>query len=172
MKKDFRVQKLVVLSVSIAMEIVLSRFLSFSTWNMKIGFGFVPVAAAAILLGPAEAAVCGALGDFLGATLFPIGQYWPGFTLTAALTGLVFGLFFHREQTSIRVVPAVLINQFVLGLLLNTYWISMLYGSPYKALLATRIVQSVLLSVIQIAGILVVANVLRRIKPSLAIMEG
>ena len=171
MKKDFRVQKLVVLSVSIAMEIVLSRFLSFSTWNMKIGFGFVPVAAAAILLGPAEAAVCGALGDFLGATLFPIGQYWPGFTLTAALTGLVFGLFFHREQTSIRVVPAVLINQFVLGLLLNTYWISMLYGSPYKALLATRIVQSVLLSVIQIAGILVVANVLRRIKPSLAIME-
>ena len=171
MKKDFRVQKLVVLSVLIAMEIVLSRFLSFSTWNMKIGFGFVPVAAAAILLGPAEAAVCGALGDFLGATLFPIGQYWPGFTLTAALTGLVFGLFFHREQTPIRVVPAVLINQFVLGLLLNTYWISLLYGTSYQVLLLRRVAQSVILSVLQIAVILVLANVLHRIKPSLPAME-
>ena len=171
MKKGISVQKLVILGALVAMEVVLSRFLSINTWNTKIGFGFIPVAAAAILLGPGEAAVCGGLADFLGATLFPIGPYFPGFTVTAALTGLVFGLFFHKEQTPLRVVPAVLINQFILGLLVNSYWISLLYGSPFKGLLATRVHQSIILSVVQIAGILVVAKVLKRIKPSLPAME-
>ena len=171
MKKGMSVQKLVILGVLVAMEVVLSRFVSISTWNMKIGFAFIPVAAAAILLGPVEAAVCGGLADFLGATLFPIGTYFPGFTATAALTGLVFGLFFHKEQTPQRVIPAVLINQFVLGLLINTYWISLLYGSSFKALFATRIVQSAILTVVQTAGILVLAKVLQRVKPSLPAME-
>lgn len=171
MKKGINVQKLVIMGVLVAMEIVLSRFLSFNTWNTKIGFGFIPIAAAAILMGPVEAAVCGGLADFLGATLFPIGAYFPGFTATAALTGLVFGLFFHKEQTPLRVVPAVLINQFILGLLVNTYWISVLYGSPFKELLVTRVTQSVVLSIVQIAGILALANLLKRIKPSLPAME-
>ena len=171
MKKGISVQKLVIMGVLVAMEIVLSRFLSFNTWNTKIGFGFIPIAAAAILLGSVEAAVCGGLADLLGATLFPIGAYFPGFTATAALTGLVFGLFFHKEQTPLRVVPAVLINQFILGLLVNTYWISVLYGSPFKELLVTRVTQSVILSIIQIAGILVLAKVLQRVKPSLPAME-
>ena len=170
MKKGISVQRLVILGVLIAMEIVLSRFLSFSTWNTKIGFGFVPVAAAAIRLGPAEAAICGGMADFLGAVLFPIGPYFPGFTATAALTGLVFGLFFHKEQTPVRVVCAVLINQFILGLLVNSYWISLLYGSPYKALLATRIYQSLILSVVQIAGILALSKILKRIGKSLPAM--
>ena len=170
MKKGISIQRLVILGALIAMEVVLSRFLSFSTWNTKIGFGFIPVAAAAILLGPAEAAVCGGMADFLGATLFPIGPYFPGFTATAALTGLVFGLFFHREQTPVRVVCAVLINQFILGLLVNSYWISLLYGSPYKALLATRIYQSLILSVVQIAGILALSKILKRIGKSLPAM--
>ena len=171
MKKGISVQKLVILGVLVAMEIVLSRFLSFNTWSTKIGFGFIPVAAAAILMGPVEAAVVGGLADFLGATLFPIGAYFPGFTATAALTGLVFGLFFHKEQTPLRVIPAVLINQFILGFLVNSYWISLLYGSPFKELLATRVTQSVLLSVVQTAGILVLAKVLQRIKPSLPATE-
>ncbi len=171
MKKGISVQRLVILGVLIAMEVVLSRFVSISTWNIKIGFAFIPVAAAAILMGPVEAAVCGGLADFLGATLFPIGTYFPGFTVTAGLTGFVFGLFFHREQTPARVIPAVLINQFILGLLINSYWISLLYGSPYKALLATRIVQSLILTVVQTAGILVLGKLLQRIKPSLPAME-
>jgi ECF transporter S component (folate family) len=171
MKKGNSVQRLVILGALIAMEVVLSRFVSISTWNIKIGFAFIPVAAAAILMGPVEAAVCGGLADFLGATLFPIGTYFPGFTVTAGLTGFVFGLFFHREQTPARVIPAVLINQFILGLLINSYWISLLYGSPYKALLATRLVQSLILTVVQTAGILVLGKVLQRIKPSLPAME-
>ncbi|MBR3054062.1 MAG: folate family ECF transporter S component, partial [Firmicutes bacterium] len=152
------------MAVLIAVEIVLSRFLSISAWNTKIGFAFVPVVIAAVLLGPVYAGIVGAVVDLLGAVLFPIGAYFPGFTLTAFLTGLVYGLFLHKEQTVLRVIGAVAINQGILSLFLNTFWISVLYGSPFKPLLITRLPQTGILTVVQIVVIIVIAKVIPRIK--------
>ena len=155
---------LVLLAVLTAMEIVLSRFLSINTWNLKIGFSFIPVVVAAMLYGPAGGACVAALGDFLGAILFPIGPYFPGFTFTALLTGIVFGLFLRRKQTPLRTVIAVLINQLGLSLLLNTFWISVLYKSPYFPTLLSRIPQCAVLIPVQIALILAFSHALRRLK--------
>ena len=146
-------KSLTVIAMLTAMEIVLNRFFSINAWNIKIGFSFVPVVAAAILYGPQDAGTVGALGDFIGAILFPIGAYFPGFTLTAFLTGLVFGFFLHKRQKVLFTVAAVGINQFILSLFLNTLWISALYGSPYMPLLGTRIFQTLLLFVVQVAVI-------------------
>ena len=144
---------LTVIAMLTAMEIVLNRFFSINAWNIKIGFSFVPVVAAAILYGPLAAGTVGALGDIIGAILFPIGAYFPGFTLTAFLTGLVFGLFLHKRQKVLFTVAAVGINQFILSLFLNTLWISVLYGSPYLPLFGTRIFQTLLLFAVQVAVI-------------------
>lgn len=148
MKKE-SLQRLTRLALLIAMEIILSRFCSLSAWNIKIGFSFLPVAVAAVLYGPLAAGIVGGLGDFIGAILFPIGAYFPGFTLTAFLTGIVLGLCLHKSQSVRRVLGAVAINQLFLSLLLNTLWISILYGSPYGALLLTRIVQCTVLGPVQ-----------------------
>ena len=137
----FSTRTLTTLAMLTALEIVLSRFLSLNAWNIKIGFNFVPVVAAAILYGPIGAGLVAALGDFLGALLFPIGTYFPGFTLTAFLT-----------------VAAVGINQLILSLFLNTLWISILYGSPYGPLLATRLVQCLILTAVQLIGIPLIAK--------------
>lgn len=158
----FNTKTLTIMSLLIALEIVLSRFLSFSAWNMKIGFSFVPVVIAAILLGPLQAGLVGALSDFIGAILFPIGAYFPGFTLTTFLTGAVFGLFLHKQQDLKRILTAVLVNQFVLSLFLNTLWISVLYGTPYVPLLATRVVQCLILTAVQLICIQAISKILKR----------
>ncbi len=163
----FNTRTLTTLALLTTMEIVLSRFLSISAWNMKIGLSFVPIVAAAILCGPLAAGVVAALGDFIGAILFPIGAYFPGFTLTAFLSGVVFGLFLHEKQDWPQCIAAVGINQFVLSLFLNTLWISILYGSPYGPLLAARIVQCVILTAVQLIGIRVVSRALRAAGESL-----
>lgn len=150
-KKNSRTVSL--MGVLIASEIVLSRFASISAWNIKIGFGFVPLVIAAMLLGPVKAGVVGALSDFLGATLFPIGAYFPGFTFTALCTGIIYGVFLYKKETFLRISIAVGINQLIFGLLLNTLWISVLYGSPYGALLMTRIIQCTILIPVQIVVI-------------------
>ena len=152
---------LTILGVLTAMEVVLNRFLSINAWNIKIGFSFIPVVIAAMLFGPLGGGAVGALGDFLGAILFPIGAYFPGFTLTAFLMGAVFGLFLKKEQTLPRAAAAAGINQFILGLFLNTFWISLLYGSPYLPLLSTRVMQSALLTAVQVVVIPLLARALR-----------
>ena len=156
------VRTITLIGVLTALEIVLSRFCSINTWNLKIGFNFVPVALAGMILGPIPAAIVAALGDFLGAILFPIGPYFPGFTLTAFLTGLVFGLLLHKKQTAPRIAAAVLVNQFVLSFLLNSLWVSILYVSPFVPLLATRIVQCAVLTPVQFIVLLLIAQILRR----------
>ena len=161
-KFRFNTRTLTTLALLTAIEIILSRFLSINAWNIKIGFSFVPIVVAAILYGPIEAGVVAALGDFLGAILFPIGAYFPGFTLTAFLTGCVFGLFLHGKQGWLNTVAAIGINQFVLSLFLNTLWISILYGSPYVPLLATRIVQCLLLAAVQFVCIPVIRKTIYR----------
>lgn len=131
-----KIRVLVFLAFLAALEIVLNRFCSFNTLGVKIGFSFVPVIIAAILFGPLGAAAVNGVGDFLGAILFPIGPYHPGFTLCAALMGVVSGLFLYRKSSVgkkrlffANILPSVLINNLVFGLCINTLWISMLYSS-------------------------------------------
>ena len=152
----------------IALEIVLSRFLAINAWNIKIGFNFVPIVAAAILYGAVPAGIVAAMGDFLGALLFPIGAYFPGFTLTAFLMGLVFGLFLHDKQTIPRTLGAVGINQLILSLFLNSLWISILYSSPYRPLLATRVVQCAILAPVQVIIITLMMQALGRYRKATA----
>lgn len=146
----FSTSDIALMGVLIAAEVVLSRFLSISLWNMKIGFAFVPLVIGAMMLGPLKAGIIALVADFLGAMLFPIGTYFPGFTLSAFLRGLTFGIFLYKDQDLKKISLAVLINQIFFSLLLNTLWISILYGSPYKAVFVSRLPQTALLIVAQI----------------------
>lgn len=152
-KPRFSGHSIVLMGLLIGIEIILSRFFSFSAWNMKIGFAFLPVVIAAIALGPVNAGVVAGLADFIGALLFPIGTYFPGFTLTAFLTGAVYGAFLYRRQTLVRVLLAVGFNQLVLSLLLNSLWVSVLYSSPYLPLIVTRTAQVAVMIPVQIVVI-------------------
>ena len=147
-----------VTGILIAIEIVLANYLQIHTWDMKIGFGFVPVVAAAILYGPLAAGLVGAIGDIISAFLFPVGQYFPGFTVTAFLTGAIFGLFLHKRESILSVVFSVLITQAVISQFVNTFFISVLYGNPYWPLFVTRLVQTGVMSAVQIVFVLLMVK--------------
>lgn len=135
MNKKFSPYVIVYSSLLIALEIVLNRFCSINTAGWKIGFGFVPIIIAAAMFGPVTAAVVYGLSDLIGALLFPIGAYFPGFTVSAAIMGAVYGLFLYKktDEKKIRFFPNIIIpvlfNNIVLGLFINTMWVSVLYGS-------------------------------------------
>lgn len=151
--KKFNTKDLVLISILVALNIVLSRFLSISAWNVKVGFTFVTLFVAAYLYGPLVAGLVGSLGDLIGALLFPIGAYFPGFTLTAFLMGFVFGIFLHKNYRTKNIIISCLINEIVLSLFLNTLWIKILYNSNYFALLSTRLIQAIVMSFVEICFI-------------------
>lgn len=159
-------RRLVILAMMVAANIVLSRFLSISLWNLKIGFAFVPVVIAAILYGPVAGGLVGAVGDYIGATLFPIGQYFPGFTATAFLVGAAYGFFLHKKQDTVRIFSAVLLTECIGSLLLNTLWISLLFGAPFAALLPPRIVQCIVMGTVEVLVIRAAAGYLPVLRPA------
>ena len=142
MDRSSKTTKIILIAFFIAVEIVLTRFLSINTGIVRIGFGFLPVALLGIMYGPLWAGAAYAIGDILGMMIFPSGAYFPGFTLSAFLTGLVFGLVLYKKDiTWTRVLIASLIVVLGINLCLDTFWLHILMGQGYMAMLPARILK-------------------------------
>ena len=124
------IEKLTIAAMLVALQVVLANVLQVPLMEKQYNFGFIPIAAAGALLGAPWAMAVGALGDFLGAHIFPQGAYFPGFTLTNLLVGLVCGLVLYRKKPSlIRCIIVVAVSLAGLNLFLNSLWLSILYSS-------------------------------------------
>ena len=129
MHKNQTVRLITFTALLIALGVILDR-LSVLNPGWKIGFGFIPVVVAAVLYGPSVAAIVYALSDLLAALLFPIGPYFPGFTVCAAVMGAVYGLFLYGKKVKFfpNIILPTIINCLI-GLFVNTIWVSILYYS-------------------------------------------
>lgn len=144
-KKSFTTQ-LVVMALLIALEIILTRFLSIETPTLRIGFGFLPVAIMAILYGPWWTGAAGIVGDLVGMTLMPKAAFFPGFTLTAFLTGAIFGLILYKKPvTWKRTLVAALAVNIICSLFLDTIWLSMMYGDSFLVLMPARLIKVIIM---------------------------
>ena len=100
--------------------------------------------------------VCGGLGDLIQFVIKPQGAYFPGWTLSAALAGFIYGLFFYgcnmkvaenfdsgnsKEKKSflklidvkflLRCTLALTVDTLLVNVLLGTYWCSIMYGKGF-----------------------------------------
>ncbi|MEG0256658.1 MAG: folate family ECF transporter S component [Vagococcus sp.] len=151
-KKGFTARTIAIMGVLMALRIILSQFLSITTGFIKISFFFIPVAIMAILFGPMIAGTANALCDFIGAMLFPAGgAYFPGFTLTAFLAGVIYSSFYHKKKLTLkRIILVNVIVTFALSLPLNTLWLYMMQGNAVFGFLPTRIITSAVMCVVQV----------------------
>lgn len=145
MKENKNTTMIITIALLIALEIILTRFLSINLPFLRMGFGFLPVAMIGILYGPVWAGAAYALGDILGLMILPTGPYFPGFTVTAFLTGVIFGLFLHNKPITWKrvIIPSAIILVLI-NLVLDTYWLTFILGDGYLVLLPQRIIKVVL----------------------------
>lgn len=151
MRKHSNITRLVVISFMIALEVILTRiFAIFMPTSIRISLGFLPVAMTSILYGPLWAGASYALGDIIGMLIFPMGPYFPGFTLTAFLTGAVFGLVLYGKPVTFkRTLIASLIVVVFCNLILDTFWLYLLYDQAVIAMLPLRLVKAGLTLIMQ-----------------------
>lgn len=165
-----RNKKIILAAILLAMLIILSRFLSIKTPILKISFAFIPTLLCAIWLGPKWSVLLNVLGDVIGATLFPTGPYFVGYTISTALAGLIYGLLLYKKEADtytdkqfiLRVILAVCIVAIVVNLGLNTLWTSMTSGKAFLVLLGTRVVKELIMVPIRILVILFIERLLRK----------
>ena len=133
-KKLFPLRTAVTLAMLTALAVVLDRFVPVVfTDSIKVTLTFVPAVIAAIMYGPAGGATVWGLADLIGAILFPRG---------AALKGACFGWFLYRKDPKflLHILPSSFIANFVIGLAVDTLWISIISGSKtYWGFFVSRI---------------------------------
>lgn len=149
-----KLHSLSVMSMLTAMQTVLGLFTIMIGEFIKIGFSFLTLALAGMLYGPVAAGILGGLGDILNYLIKPAGPFFPGFTVSAVLSGFIYGFFLYKKPVSIRqVFFAKLIIVIFVDLFLSTIWLSLLWGKVYWVLLPMRALKAVIMLPIE-TGIL------------------
>ena len=131
--------------------------------ELRITFTFIPLALSGWLLGPVPAMLVGLVGDLVGCILFPAGPYFPGFTLTQILAGLVFGLFLYRKDVK-KIFWQILCSKTIISVFLNVglnaLWLSMLYGKAWTIYAASHLIKNAIALPIEVILLLLVIKVL------------
>lgn len=170
MQELSKTKKMILSALMLTLSIVLSRFLSIKTPLLAISFNFVPILLSAIWLGPKYTVIISGLADLIGAILFPFGEFFIGFTISAILSGLIYGFILYKKegelskkQLLIRLVIATLIATLIVNLLLNTLWLVIMYDKAFIALLITRAIKELIMIPIQIVTMFLLVQALQPI---------
>ena len=164
-----KIKKTVLAALLLALLIVLSRFASIQTQLLVINAGFVPIVMSAIWLGPKYSMLIAALGDFIGAILFPFRSYFPCFTLSEAITGLIYCILlkwdFNKEINNKKFVICLIISTVLVlvldGIFLRALWLNILYGKAFFLIVSARLISELIKIPVQIITIYILDKVTR-----------
>jgi ECF transporter S component (folate family) len=167
-KPVITVKMLVLMSLFIALSIVLTRFASImlAGGTIRLGFGSLPIIFSGLLLGPFAGGIVGLVADLLGVAVINQGVFHIGFTLSSMLTGIIPGLVvmaFRNRKIAAIVVSNVLVY-IIVSLVLNTIWVSQLFGKAFVVLLPSRAISQGIVTVISIFLISILMKVTEKLK--------
>lgn len=162
-------KKIILTAILLAIQIILSRFLSIKTPIIKISLAFVPTMLCATWLGVKWTVLLNVLGDLIGATLFPTGAYFIGYTISTAIAGFIYGICLYKKDEAtmsnkkyaLRVILSVILVSIIVNMGLNTLWTSITAGKAFTVLFATRFVKQIITIPIHIIIIIFIEKVLR-----------
>lgn len=148
------VRTLTMASLLTALGIIAGLFKIPITNIIEIRFSSIPLAIAGSLFGPYVAGIVGIITDIGGFIIKPTGPYFPGFTLSTAISGVIFGVILRQRNgraSFTKIALAVLLNTIVVNLLMNSVWLTLLYGKGgFLAVLYARILKEVVMIPINI----------------------
>ena len=114
--------------------------------NLRVYFTFLVASLGASVYGPVMAVLVGAASDLLGYMIHPSGAFFPGYTLSAMLGGLIYGLLLYRHRiTILRLLAARGIINYAVNVLLGSLWSAVLYSKGYYYYFSASIVKNTIL---------------------------
>lgn len=150
-------------AVLAALHLVLNQFTIPVSAVLEIGFDFLTVAATGYLYGPFVAGMSGFATDVLGYLLRPNGPYFPGFTLSAILLGVVYGLCYYRRPVTLRrIIGTKLCVTVLFNFFLTPLWLHIMYGQAFVILSEVRIVKNLVKFPVDVALTLMVLRLASR----------
>ena len=151
--------------ILLAIQMVLSSYGTIEvTDSLKISLAHLALAPTAVFFGPVVAGMQGALSDILGFLLKPTGPYFPGFTITAMMLGIIYGISLYKTKHTLpRIVITRVVVMLFVNLFLNTVFLTMLYGPSRLATLPVRIFKNFIQLPFDCVLLMSVCRILRRV---------
>ncbi|MEE3393744.1 MAG: folate family ECF transporter S component [Lachnospiraceae bacterium] len=129
------------LAAMLALAVIFGFFKIPVTSFLEIRFLFLPISIAGAVTGPIGGLAVGAASDLVSYLIKPTGAFFPGFTISYALTGLIAGLICFKKHSLPRIIISQTIITIFINMLMNTYWLSILYGMPFMAIVGPRLIK-------------------------------
>lgn len=139
------VRMLTLAGIITAASIVLESFpIYLLGTSLKIYFSFLVISLGCYVYGPAVGILVGFTNDTLGFLISSFGEpYFPGYLITAMLSGLIYGTLLYRQRiTVLRLVVVRLVINYGSNVLLGSVWKAMLYGKGYYYYFTTGLVKN------------------------------
>lgn len=145
--KEFKnVRSLTLMAMFLAISVVLGTLTIMIGDFLKINFTFLPNNFAYYLFGPVVGAIFGTAADIITFLFKPFGAYFPGFTISGILSGLLYGTMLYKRPMKLwRLIVANLFHMVIINILLNTYWLQLLTGVPYMTNLPVRAIKALIM---------------------------
>lgn len=144
-------RKLILAALLIAAYVALSSAFIPVGANLRVYFRFLAVALSSAVCGPVIAMISGFLSDIIGYIIFPSGAFFPGYTLSAILSALIFALFLYDTRiTILKIAIAKLIINVFVNILLGSLWSAILYDKGYLYYFLQSLTKNLLLLPIEI----------------------
>ncbi|SDM02610.1 folate family ECF transporter S component [Halarsenatibacter silvermanii] len=158
-----KVHRIAIMALMAAISIILARFFAFMIGGtIRIAFDHAPLYLAGMLLGPLGGAMTGVVADLVGILINPMGGFFPGFTLSYALLGFIPGYLFKEvrlDRVSLKkVVITLLVTDIIVSVFMNTFWLSIMFGDAFWAILPARLVARAIIMPVQIFFIYTLLN--------------
>ena len=147
------VRMLTLAGIITAASIVLESFpIYLLGTSLKIYFSFLVISLGCYVYGPAVGILVGFANDTLGFLISSFGEpYFPGYLITAMLSGLIYGTLLYRQRiTVLRLVVVRLIINYGSNVLLGSVWKAMLYGKGYYYYFTTGLVKNTIMLPIEV----------------------
>lgn len=140
------VRNLVLASLLITVHLLLDLFTIQLLPTLHISFEFLASATIGMLFGPVVGGMCGGLSDIINYILYPKGAFFPGFTISAIVSGLIYGAMLYKKEITLKrcLVTTTLII-LIVDIILNTYWLSILYKNAFLVLFGPRLIKNLVM---------------------------
>lgn len=152
----------VLLGLKLTLDILNIRIVISPT--LRIEFGFLAMSMIGMLFGPVMGMAAGFASDILGYFLNNGGYpFFPGYTLSAILAGMIWGLFLYQQPVKItRLFLAKLTINVVINIGFTSLWLYIQMGKGVLGAMPLRIFKNIALLPLEVILLFAVAKIVQK----------
>ena len=157
-----KTKQLVLLALLMAIQVIISFFYIPVFDNLRIYFTYFVMILVAIIFNSGVAIFYAIIEDLIAFFIYPTGPFFIGYTLSAALSMLIYSLFLNKRVSITRILLAKLSVNIIVNVLLGSLWSMILYSKAYLFYLGASIVKNTALLPLEVIAFLIFYRLIQK----------